>query len=297
MFKLYYLLSSLFITLALARRPCIDTTDLPEWSKRNLNTIQRIYNLTIYPANAQIVATGASAVPAGLFNEDATGRISPLGNFSKFTDSIEYFFGLAPTPQTSAGVGFYAADIVAYTSGCPDVATSVVYLRSGQVSENGTLDRTKPTTTLSQVAFWKFDDAGAVLFYQAWIPELQKWVETATGLNYSNSVLQTAAENVLCSQIQDHCTGQDQQYNDTTSCANILGSKPFGSFDEAWGDNVVCRIIHVLLTHVRPDCVDVNYTVDYFNDAALFGSSNKFTCNENPYTNDGHQWSLRDLLT
>jgi hypothetical protein len=64
-------------------------SSLPSWSQRNLNTIEKIYNLTVYPNNVPIVSIGASAVPAGLFNENATGRISPLGNFTGFDDSIE----------------------------------------------------------------------------------------------------------------------------------------------------------------------------------------------------------------
>lgn len=39
-------------------------------------------------------------------------------------------------------------------------------------------------------------------------------------------------------------------------CANQLKAKTFGSFDEMWGDNVVCREVHVLLTRSRPDVSD-----------------------------------------
>lgn len=39
---------------------------LPDYAQRNLNTIRRIYNLTVYPNNAPIVAKGAEAVPPGL---------------------------------------------------------------------------------------------------------------------------------------------------------------------------------------------------------------------------------------
>lgn len=135
---------------ALAKR----TSKLPDYAKRNLNTIRKIYNLTVYPNNVPIVNKGASAVPPGLFNVNATGRVSPVGNFTGFDDSIEYFFSLAPTPQSEAGLGFYEADVLEFTSGCPEVAASLVYLRTGHVSDNGTLDKTKPTTTLSQVCLF-----------------------------------------------------------------------------------------------------------------------------------------------
>ena len=104
---------------------------------RNLNTIQRIYNTTVYPNNVPIVYNGASAVPPGLFSNNTRGRVSPVGNFTSYDDSIEYFFGLAPLPQNnSAGVAIYEADIVEFTSGCCEVASSVVYLRTGKVRKS-----------------------------------------------------------------------------------------------------------------------------------------------------------------
>jgi hypothetical protein len=66
-----------------------------------------------------------------------------------------------------------------------------------------------------------------------------------------------------------------------------------------WGDNVVCREIHLILTHVRPEihcphvgpeggnkvggykCVNIDYSREYFDDAELFGApeGDVFTCN------------------
>lgn len=51
------------------------------------------------------------------------------------------------------------------------------------------------------------------------------------------------------------CTGANEQYHgDILECVTTLTlTKPFGTFDEVWGDNVVCRLIHVILAQVRPD--------------------------------------------
>jgi hypothetical protein len=107
--------------------------------------------MTVYPHNVPILEHGASAVPPGLFNENATGRVSPVGNFSGFDDSIEYFFALAPTPQQN-GVAIFKADVVDFVTGCPNVAASAVYLRTGFVDPTtGVLNTTLPTSTLSQV--------------------------------------------------------------------------------------------------------------------------------------------------
>src|SRR5947209_18932286 len=68
------------------------------FAERNLNTIRKIYNLTVYPNQLPIIAQGGSAVPSGLFSPSASGRVTPIGNFTSFEDSIEYSFALAPVP-------------------------------------------------------------------------------------------------------------------------------------------------------------------------------------------------------
>lgn len=129
------------------------TTGSTWWNKRNLATIQKIYNLTVCPHNIPILQHGASAVPTGLFNQQATGRVSPIGNFSGFDDSIEYFFALAPAPNKDPGPAIYDAEIVAFTSGCANVAASLVYLRTDTVDPvTGKLNASMPTSTLSQVS-------------------------------------------------------------------------------------------------------------------------------------------------
>lgn len=295
----------------------ISETNQPEWYHRNLKTIQTIYDYTVYPANTAIISQGSKAVPPGLFSPDATGRVSPVGNFTGFEDSIEYFFALAPTPQGNPqSTAFYKAEVVDFVSGCPNVASSLVYFRTGKLDEAGQLQDDGPKTTLSQVndphrtlrrrqhhsddetvlsqvAFWHFNDAGEVDKYQAWIPNLQKWVKISSGIDYTNMQVQQAATQQLCPQIQKQCTGKDQQYSSVDDCAAQLGAKPFGDFDEAWGDNIACRTIHTLLTIVRPDihcphvgptgggkCVDIDYSEDYFDDAELFGEAlgSTFTC-------------------
>jgi len=122
----------------------------PDFAQRNLNTIQSIYNLTIYPNNLAIIQGGSSAVPSGLFNENATGRITPIGNFSGFADSIEYFFGLAPVPQPPAYGAIYQAELAEFQSACPEVATSTVYLRTANFG-NGTTPG-QPLYPLKQVS-------------------------------------------------------------------------------------------------------------------------------------------------
>ncbi|PPJ50226.1 hypothetical protein CBER1_07179 [Cercospora berteroae] len=275
----------------------LDKRQLPDFAQRNLNTIREIYGLTVYPNNVPILKQGCDkALRPGLFSPYATGRVSPVGDFTGFNDSCEYFFALAPNPedQEFQGLGIYQADVVEFTSGCPNIAASVVYLRTAKYDQNTRqIDPNVPVSTLAQVAFWQFDAYGQVERYHAWITNLEAWIKAGTGVDFSALLYQKFVPVVLCPGIQQRCTGQYQQYLDVTTCILELELKPFGSFDEVWGDNVACRLIHLILTQVRPDihcphvgptgggkCVDINYSVDYFSDLELFGlpEGNVFTC-------------------
>ena len=123
-----------------------------DYRARNFDTVSSIYNLTVYPNQVPIIFGGAGNVPEHLFSHDVVGRVYPVGNFQGFEDSIEYFFALAPLPQgnvRSAAITSYK--ITAFSSGCPGVAASVVYLYSSVVDpsspENG-----KPLAPLKQVS-------------------------------------------------------------------------------------------------------------------------------------------------
>jgi hypothetical protein len=110
--------------------------------QRNFKTVMSIYNLTIYPNQLPIFEQGAASVPPGLFNENATGRVDPVGNFTGIEDSIEYFFALAPVPQAnSASAAISSIQITEFGSACLEVAASVVYLYCSVVnpssSDNG----------------------------------------------------------------------------------------------------------------------------------------------------------------
>ncbi|KAF8144548.1 hypothetical protein K438DRAFT_1735902 [Mycena galopus ATCC 62051] len=264
----------------------------PHWYKRNLNTIQKIYNQTIFPANAVIIAQGASAVPAGLFNANATGRVTPVGEFFGFQDSFEYFFGLAPLPSGSPPNGaITAATIAEFTSGCPEVAASTVYLSVSTINPDNS---TGPfISTLKQVAFWRFDDQGAVLQYDAWIPNLDLFTNLLRDYDQYSLAGMNATIQGICALQDTTCVGNNTVYNGIPDCVQTLAAKNYGREDEAWGDNVVCRGIHVLLTKIRPEvhcphvgptgggkCVDIEYNDGYFNDEFLYGAplGAPFTC-------------------
>ncbi|PVH70810.1 hypothetical protein DL98DRAFT_617937, partial [Cadophora sp. DSE1049] len=192
---------------------------------------------------------GSAAVPPGLFSKNATGRVSPLGKFTGFEDSIEYFFALEPVPSPLLYAVISSAKIVEFSSRYPEVAASVVYLET-RINSASLPNQGQYLSTLKQVVFWRFDDKGAVLSYNAWIPNLNLWV--GGQVDFANLSVQAETIQNLCPVIQRRCTDANKQHNDVAQCVSTLAAKPFGNYDEVWQDNVVCRSIHVVLTLVRP---------------------------------------------
>jgi hypothetical protein len=126
-------------TWSLPWRTISEHHDQRNYEQRNFDTVKSIYELTIFPNQLPILEEGAAAVPPGLFNENAAGRVDPVGNFTGFEDSIEYFFALAPVPQTNAGsTAITSIQITEFSSACPDVAASVVYLYCNVEDSNST---------------------------------------------------------------------------------------------------------------------------------------------------------------
>ena len=148
--NLHLLLSLLFVLLApVWARPGHRKCD---YRARNLDTVSSIYNLTVYPNQVPIIFGGAGNVPEHLFSQDVVGRVYPVGTFEGFEDSIEYFFALAPLPQgnvKSAAITSYK--ITSFSSGCPNVAASVVYLYPSVVDESSP-DNGKALAPLKQVS-------------------------------------------------------------------------------------------------------------------------------------------------
>ncbi|KAF8164118.1 hypothetical protein K438DRAFT_2025345 [Mycena galopus ATCC 62051] len=233
---------------------------------------------TIFPANAVIISQGASAVPAGLFNANATGRVTPVGEFFGFQDSFEYFFGLTPLPSGSPPNGAITATTIAeFTSGCPEVAASTVYLSVSTINPDNS---TGPfLTALKQVAFWRFDDQGAVLQYDAWIPNLDLFAKLSRGYDQYTLAGMNAAIQGICALQDTTCVGNNTVYDGIPDCVQALAAKNYRREDEAGTFRWTVHCAHVGPTG-GGKCVDIEYNDGYFNDEFLYGAplGAPFTC-------------------
>ena len=127
-----------------------NTTNPPSFQHRNLATIQKIYSLNLYPTNLAFLDN--QTVPPGFFDEHASGRITPFGNFTDFAESTEYFFGLSLTPEDPDNLAFTKVEVVEYQSSCAEVASSVAWLYLG-VYNPGAANHGQVVSVLKQVRF------------------------------------------------------------------------------------------------------------------------------------------------
>lgn len=147
-------------------------------------------------------------------------------------------------------------------------------------------------SNLKKFASWRFDSTGAVIQYDASFSALAAFTSVSTGIPLTPAT-GLALITQICTSASQLCTGANVQYADTATCIADLLAKPFGSYDEIWADNVVCRSLHIRLASLRPNvhckhvgptgggkCVDIGYNDAYLDDLALFGkpSGETFVC-------------------
>ncbi|QDS71543.1 hypothetical protein FKW77_005418 [Venturia effusa] len=266
------------------------------FQKRNFNTIQSVYNLTVFPKNLFIFAN-KTEIGHPFFDQKVSGRVGPVGNFSGYEDNIEYFWGLAPIPLGDTPSAFTKATVTQFTSGCPEVAASTVEFRMGFTDGP---DDGKKIAVLKETAFWKFGPDGKITAYEASIPNLNNFVGKTTSplgtiFKGGSFVPTTGQKDViydnLCGAHDLLCKDGFAQWFSKDECIAELKKKPFGTFDAVWGDNVVCRLVHVMLASIRPGhhcphvgptgggkCVDVDPNVVYNDDVELYGQKQLFMC-------------------
>jgi len=214
-----------------------------------------LYSQLIYPTPLMIVMN--PNLTRGLFAENIRGRITPVGDFNDLEGTIEYFYALAAAPGGSVE------------------SVSFVDLTSENYTVSFRVDILFNTTTISgpqfynltETGFFFFNEDGLIRSYDLSILRLGKYGDVST-------VAHPLYIGQVCAVADMFCNNGTtfQQYNSTESCLGFLNSIPFGSWNDASSNTVVCRVLHSILVpfraehhcpHIGPTggqkCVDVSY--------------------------------------
>jgi len=190
---------------------------MTKYEKRNAQQVRRILKSVVYPENLRIMEAyffRNETFPA--FDPQVRGRANPLGLFSDYALSLEYFYGLAL--QNSLAVALEALVVQGNTA----YARFTYILRTGPLPIIGFFKFNRQ----SQVILWDFDIINIGLSLDLLSPNFL----------------------VICQTIMQFCVGSNAQYTSVDECMNFLSNDiPLGSFDRTASNSVRCREIHVML--------------------------------------------------
>jgi len=219
----------------------------PEWQVRNYNQIRKIYDNVQYPKNIEIIANGP---PPGLFAQNVSGRINPIGNFTDIKGLVEYFYALTPAVTNNLiGAALGELVIVGFSSMCAEVAAFSGYV---PICIYNKASQTCGSTVgyIAQQGFFKFNTNGEVAYYDL---VLESFNEVMTILFGDQTLASTQfiIREQICLTAAANCTGDNLQYDSLGTCLILLGAKTYGTFWDAWSDTVACRLLHALLALAR----------------------------------------------
>lgn len=188
---------------------------------------------------AQVVLN--ATVREQYISKSLMGRVLPVGTFPTAETAMEYLYGiLCEIPGLpSRGQVLISTDLLHLTYD-PDC-----YRASFKVQVN-----LKSRKQLIFFGILAFDHQWKLCGYEAVIQNVGLTIDIDSKLH--NSTIQG-----LCNGIQNICpTGSaNHQYASVKECISFLSSPqiPFGSYDRADQNNVVCRLIHLLLAQIAPE--------------------------------------------
>ena len=208
-----------------------------------LEKITRLYNYLL-PPSPTLILTGQLSV-ADIFADNVQGRVTPVGQFHDSEAVNEYFFGLATTPLSNiSGVAFPSL-VVSGDKVAVEVDIHV-----------------QPTTggaqfTLRQTGFFTFDRHDRVVSFDLSILNLGEAVNPRTTAEREIAIRGICA--TLTGMIPQQAATCPGEYSGVTAqqqfvdCVAFMHTIPYGTWDRANSNTVVCRELHTLLTPFRPE--------------------------------------------
>jgi len=243
-------------------RPTIARPTFAPWEPRytpyelrNINITKTLYAGLIYPNALNIVTAGQ--YPAGIFADNAGGRITPVGEFTDQEGTFEYFYGLA------ANTDIVSATFPKLIARDNIVAFQVTLLIDhNQIGAEG-------LQNLTQEGFITFDDNSLIISYDLAILRLGQ-ATVVTPSEYP-AVIQN-----ICTVADQYCVGNLTQYASHDACVAELTTVNFGTWDNLQSNTTSCRMLHSTLVPLRPwyhcphigptggnACIDLPYSEYY----------------------------------
>lgn len=232
LFPLYY------YTILILCISSVCTVNVGFIQRRLLTKTRRFFASLMPNTCAQVILN--EEVRNQYISQSLTGRVSPIGTFTKTESALEYVYGLlCSIPNLPAQT---------------DLIKKVTVLRVDyskdkyKVSVKVKFELTTPKTFIVFGAL-AFDRQMKLCGYEGVIQN--------PGLTVDIPDFQQPLfiEN-LCQGIQQICRPNtpDEQYTNITDCINFLSTNvPFGTPDRADQGNVICRAIHLRLTPLLPN--------------------------------------------
>jgi len=195
--------------------------------------VREIYENLVYPKPLAIMADHSLALEQ--FSPDVTGRVTPVGQFSDFEGVLEYFYALALTPGSF--VPSINVRTLISTGNRVGVRMDILF---------NTVDG--DAWNLTQTGFYEFDENNRVREFDVAILNLGAAVDTP--VEARPYAIQEMCHTVMVS--PGYCAGfgEFEDYND---CVNFMNAIPYGSWNRANSNTTTCRLLHTILTAVRPD--------------------------------------------
>lgn len=254
--------------------PC--STDDPARLESRKALVTELYEGLVYPHPKPVLADPSTV--GHIFEQSVVkGRVTPAGKYNDFEGAVEYFYGLALTPQTRMD-DIKVRSIVA--SG--DMVAVEVDLHACQTPYEG-CDPSVPVggnnSTIRQTGFYQFNDNDKIISFDLTILNLGQFGNVSTAKERLKQIvgvctmLTKVHYNVVTeeSEFTGTCTEEFDSADDfpegfnvaegrpLANCIKFMRSIPFGTWDQPASNTFTCRSLHSLLTPLRPfHCMHVN---------------------------------------
>ncbi|PYH89740.1 hypothetical protein BO71DRAFT_487705 [Aspergillus ellipticus CBS 707.79] len=239
-----------FLTAALSWAP-------PAWGQDY--TFEELWNLEttfwdnfLYPANVQQML----AINSTLFTPDVQGRVDITRVFNGSELNTEYLFGLFSDPSHVSLVGIPIAYSITQFSANGNIASATTVVTFNATSFGNFL----LPVTIDTWIMW--DDEGRIEQYDATFRWFGFLLDTlvqalATAINGTTSEATASLTQLLattiCATHDQYCTGDNQQYADTTTCLDFLTTDiPLGKDYELGRNTLLCREVHEHMVQYDP---------------------------------------------